>query len=71
MTGAGAVARQILAQGRPLAPLGRPAVVNGRPGVLVVSRGRLLAAVSFAVSNERIVEIDVVADSAKLRNLHG
>ncbi|HEX4625584.1 MAG TPA: RNA polymerase sigma factor SigJ [Solirubrobacteraceae bacterium] len=70
-TGAGAVARQILARGRPLAPLGRPTVVNGRPGVLVVSNGRPLAAVSFAVANERIVEIDVVADPAKLRNLHG
>ncbi|HEX3317549.1 MAG TPA: RNA polymerase sigma factor SigJ [Solirubrobacteraceae bacterium] len=71
VTGAGAVARQILARGRPLAPLGRPAIVNGAPGVLVLSHGTPLAAVAFTVSNERIVEIDVVADPAKLRNLHG
>jgi RNA polymerase sigma factor (sigma-70 family) len=64
--GADAVARQILARGRPLAPLGRPAIVNGAPGVLVVSNGRRLAAVAFTISHQRIVEIDVVADPAKL-----
>jgi RNA polymerase sigma-70 factor (ECF subfamily) len=69
--GADAVARQVLARGRPLAPLGRPAIVNGAPGVLVVSDGRPLAAVAFTVSNERIVAIDVVADAAKLRGLNG
>ena len=69
--GADAVARQVLARGRPLAPLGRPAIVNGAPGVLVVSDGRPLAAVAFTVANERIVAIDVVADAAKLRSLHG
>ena len=69
--GADAVARQVLARGRPLAPLGRPAIVNGAPGVLVVSDGRPLAAVAFTVSNERIVAIDVVADAAKLRSLDG
>jgi RNA polymerase sigma factor (sigma-70 family) len=69
--GADAVARQVLARGRPLAPLGRPAIVNGAPGVLVVSDGRPLAAVAFTVSNERIVAIDVVADAAKLRGLDG
>ena len=69
--GADAVARQVLARGRPLAPLGRPAIVNGAPGVLVVSDGRPLAAVAFTVANERIVAIDVVADAAKLRSLDG
>jgi len=64
--GADAVARQILARGRPLAPLGRPAIVNGAPGVLVVSNGRRLAAVAFTFSHERIIEIDVVADPARL-----
>ena len=69
--GADAVARQVLARGRPLAPLGRPAIVNGAPGVLVLSDGRPLAAVAFTVSNERILAIDVVADAAKLRSLDG
>jgi RNA polymerase sigma-70 factor, ECF subfamily len=64
--GADPVARQILARGRPLAPLGRPAIVNGVPGVLVVSNGRRLAAVAFTFSHERIIEIDVVADPARL-----
>jgi RNA polymerase sigma-70 factor (ECF subfamily) len=64
--GADAVARQILAGGRRLAPLGRPAIVNGAPGVLVVSNGRRLAAVAFTIAHERIVAIDVVADPARL-----
>jgi RNA polymerase sigma-70 factor, ECF subfamily len=60
------VARQILARGRPLAPLGRPAIVNVAPGVLVVSNGRRIAAVAFTISQGRIVAIDVVADPAKV-----
>ena len=67
VTGATAVAREILARGAPFAPLAQPAIVNGAAGLVVPARGRLLAAVGFTVSGGRIVEIDIVADPAKLR----
>jgi RNA polymerase sigma-70 factor (ECF subfamily) len=63
------VARQVLERGTPLAALARPVVVNGAAGALVEVAGRPLAVVGFTVSNDRIVEIDVVADPAKLRLL--
>ena len=67
VTGATAVAREILARGAPFAPLAQPAIVNGAAGLVVPARSRLLAAVGFTVSGGRIVEIDIVADPAKLR----
>jgi|SRR5581483_10689388 len=67
--GAEAVARQILARGSRFAPLGRPALVNGGAGAIVELQGRPFAVVAFAVSGGRIVEIDVIADPAKLARL--
>jgi hypothetical protein len=67
VAGATAVAHAILARGAPFAPLARPAIVNGAAGLVVPARGRLLAAVGFTVAGGRIVEIDLVADPAKLR----
>jgi RNA polymerase sigma-70 factor (ECF subfamily) len=66
LVGAPAVARQILARGRPFAPLARPAVVNGAAGAVVMRGGRLFGVVGFTVSGGRIVAIDIVADPAKL-----
>ncbi len=68
--GARAVARRVLAQGRPFAPFGRPAVVNGAAGIVVVDGERLMAVVGFTVVEGRIAAIDVVADPAKLRGVH-
>ncbi|MFF3665735.1 sigma-70 family RNA polymerase sigma factor [Microtetraspora malaysiensis] len=45
------------------------ALVNGAVGVVVAPRGRLVLAVTFAIENDKIVEYDVIADPARLRNL--
>jgi len=65
--GAEAVATQVLQRGSRLAPHARPAVINGTAGVIVVPRERPTAVVGFTVAGGRIVEIDVIADPAKLR----
>jgi RNA polymerase sigma factor (sigma-70 family) len=66
VVGAEAVARQILERGTPFAPLARPAIVNGAAGAVVGRGDRPFAVVSFTVADGRIVEIDVIADPAKL-----
>jgi RNA polymerase sigma factor (sigma-70 family) len=52
-----------------LAGSGRRALVNGGAGVVVARGGRPLAVVGFTVAGGRIVEIDVLADPARLRRL--
>jgi RNA polymerase sigma factor (sigma-70 family) len=69
ITGAAAVAETILGRGGRFAPLARPAIVNGNAGVIVVPGKKPIAVVSFSVADGRIVEIDLVADPAKLRGL--
>jgi len=69
IVGAEAVARQILARGARFAPFARPAIVNGSAGAVVGAEGRPIAVVGFTVSDGRIVEINLVADPAKLRGL--
>jgi RNA polymerase sigma-70 factor (ECF subfamily) len=69
ITGAAAVAETILGRGGPFAPHARPAIVNGNAGVIVVPGKKPIAVVSFSVADGRIVEIDLVADPAKLRGL--
>jgi RNA polymerase sigma-70 factor (ECF subfamily) len=66
--GAPAVAEQTLPFAR-LARLARPALVNGTAGFVVAARGRPLAVVGFAIAGRRIVEIDLLADPARLRDL--
>ena len=67
--GAAAVAHQVLARGSRFAPFARPALVNGAAGVIVAPGRKPIAVVGFTVVGERIVEIDVIADPAKLRGL--
>jgi RNA polymerase sigma-70 factor (ECF subfamily) len=67
--GAEAVAAQILDRGTPFARFARPAIVNGSAGVIIKPGRRPVAVVSFSVAGGQIVEIDVVADPAKLRRL--
>jgi RNA polymerase sigma-70 factor, ECF subfamily len=67
--GADAVARQVLARGRPFARFARPAIVNGSAGLVVAPRGSPMAVVGFTSSRGRIVAIDLVADRDKLRRL--
>ena len=65
--GADEVARQVLATGRPFAPLARIAMVNGAVGVVVGTPGRPpVAVLGFTVVGGRIAEIDLVADRSKL-----
>ncbi|TQS29415.1 sigma-70 family RNA polymerase sigma factor [Microbispora sp. KK1-11] len=66
--GAEAVARETVVLGR-RARYAEPALVNGAVGAVVAPRGRLLLALTLAVEGERIAEIDVVADPARLRAL--
>ena len=45
------------------------ALVNGAVGAVVAPRGRLLLVMTFKFTGERIAEIDVIADPARLRQL--
>jgi RNA polymerase sigma factor (sigma-70 family) len=69
ITGAEAVARQILARGRPFARFARPVLVNGRAGVVVAPGGTPMAVVGFTTAGGRIVAIDLITDREKLRHL--
>jgi RNA polymerase sigma-70 factor (ECF subfamily) len=63
--GAPAVAKQALAcSGR--ARFARSALVNGAVGVVVAPRGRLFVVLGLTVRHGKLVEIDVVADPARL-----
>ena len=62
------MAEQALAFAR-RAPFARPALVNGAAGVVADADGRLLAVLGLTVRHDRIVEIDILADSARLRRL--
>src|ERR671921_113976 len=64
--GVRAVAEQTLTFSR-LSPFVRPVLVNGAAGVVVAPRGRPFAVMGFTVRRGKIVEIDVLADPARLR----
>jgi RNA polymerase sigma factor (sigma-70 family) len=69
--GAAAVAKQTLTAGgfARLARLARPALVNGAAGVVMAAGGRVIAVVGFTITGGKIVEIDILADPARLRRL--
>ena len=69
VTGATAVAEQVLARAPRFASFARPAIVNGGAGLIVIPRDRPIAVIGFAIAKDRIVEIDLVADQDKLRAL--
>jgi len=66
--GAEAVAEQAITFSS-LAPFARPAVVNGSAGLVVVRDGRPFSVLGFAIRGGRIVELDIVADPARLRHV--
>jgi len=68
LRGVAAVAEQAR-KGARLARFARPALVNGAAGIVVARDGRALAVAGFTVARGRIVEIDVLADPARLREL--
>ena len=66
--GARAVAEQALTFAQ-LGQFAQPVLVNGAAGFVVAPGGRLFSVVGFTVSGGKIVEIDVLADPARLRRL--
>jgi RNA polymerase sigma-70 factor (ECF subfamily) len=65
-------AREVLAQAKRFASLGRfarPVLVNGAPGFLVVRDGESLALLAATVQNDKITEMDILADPVRLRQL--
>ncbi len=69
ITGAEAVATEILSRGSRFAPMARPALVNGTAGVVVGPEGRPFAVVGFTVARGRIVAIDLITNPDKLGGL--
>ncbi len=63
--GASAVAKQFLGRARST----QPVLVNGAVGAVAVSGGQLFAVLGFTVRHGKIVEIDVLADPARLRKI--
>jgi RNA polymerase sigma-70 factor (ECF subfamily) len=67
--GAEAVAGQALTYST-LAPFGRLALVNGTPGIVGARKdGEPIAVLAFTVRDRKVVELDVLADRARLREL--
>jgi RNA polymerase sigma-70 factor (ECF subfamily) len=62
----------VLAQARRFAQFGQNAhlvLVNGAPGFLVAPRGEPLALIAVTVQDDRITELDILADPARLARL--
>jgi RNA polymerase sigma-70 factor, ECF subfamily len=47
----------------------RPALVNGTVGIILAPRGRLFRALRFTITGGKIVQVDVIADPERLRQL--
>ena len=63
--GAAAVARQARLGANPAAQI-QPALVNGAAGVVITLDGRPHAVMAFTVADDKIVEIDVIADPERV-----
>ena len=68
MRGATAVARQAVGYSQ-IGLLVRPALVNGVAGAVSTRHGEPFSLGAFTVRGGRIVEIDILADPAHLRQL--
>jgi RNA polymerase sigma-70 factor (ECF subfamily) len=66
--GAAAVVGQAITFARGAA-FARPALVNGAAGLVVARGDRTLAVAGFTVADGRIVEIDLLADPVRLREI--
>ena len=68
--GADTVAKEALTgAGAQLARFARPALVNGAAGFVLVPRGRPTVVVACTVAGGHIVEVDVLADPGRVREL--
>jgi RNA polymerase sigma-70 factor (ECF subfamily) len=68
LPGASRVAEETLRY-RGLARFARPILVDGSVGIVVAPRGRLRFVIRCTVRGARIVEMDVIAESARLHQL--
>ncbi|HEY0454703.1 sigma-70 family RNA polymerase sigma factor [Actinophytocola sp.] len=50
-------------------PYTQPALINGAVGLVMAPRGRLFLVLSFTITDDRITEIDVIAEPDRLRRL--
>jgi RNA polymerase sigma-70 factor (ECF subfamily) len=65
-------AHAVIAQAKRFAPLGRygrRVIVNGGPGIMIVTDGEPLAVMAITVRDDRIVEMDILADPERLARL--
>ncbi len=68
LRGADAVARHTATYAK-LYPFVRAALVNGAAGAVVAPPGRVFSVMAFTVTNEKIAQIDVLLDPARLEQL--
>ena len=47
----------------------QPALINGSVGVILAPRGKLSRALMFAFKNDKVTQLDVIGDPARLREL--
>ncbi|WP_433245292.1 sigma-70 family RNA polymerase sigma factor [Streptosporangium sp. CA-135522] len=47
----------------------QPALVNGAVGLVMAPRGKLFLVLGFTITDDKITEIDIIADSDRLRDL--
>jgi RNA polymerase sigma-70 factor (ECF subfamily) len=59
----------VLERGSQFAQFARPAIVNGAAGLVVLPGEKVFAVVGFTVAGGRVVELDLIADPAKLRGI--
>ena len=59
----------VLARGRRFAGFAKPALVNGAAGLVVELQGRPFAVLGFTTAGNRIVELDLILDPAKLERV--
>jgi ketosteroid isomerase-like protein len=69
VTGAPAVARELLARGSRFARFARPAIVNGAAGVVVRADTGLRAVVGFTVADGKVAAVDLIIDREKLNRV--
>jgi len=67
--GAAVVAKQALTASRG-ARFAQIVLVNGAVGVIVAPRGRLRLVITFKITGEKIIEMDVIADPVRLRQFN-
>ncbi|NUU22341.1 MAG: hypothetical protein HOV68_12640, partial [Streptomycetaceae bacterium] len=69
VSGAEAVARQMLQGAKSFLPYSRPVLVNGAPGRLVGDPRQPRGVAGFTVAGDRVVRVDVIANPDKLKDI--